>query len=307
MRIRRWAARIVGGLMTLAVVVVTAGSVAPAHASLDNHGSPVRGQLDASAQGAVRDSGSTPSDVGVGGDDGRDLYLGTGGLLVGVGYRGDAADRVESASCTECRWKLTAMCVVPNHSPEDLCAGSLVGCPVGQLRVRVLLARPGQAWRVIGTTCLGPGGPVTVADVVARLRDLAVTRVPPLRPGYQPVGRAVVGIPVILRSGQPRDLGSRHLQVLGHDVRLAATASWVWRYGDGQSDTTSDPGGVWPDRSVAHTYRRAASHRVWVTTVWSATFRVDGLGPFAVTGDIVRQDDTLSIEVHPAHAQLIVG
>ena len=311
MRIRPRGARIAGGLTSalIAIIAWTAtGSITPAYASLDTSrlGTSALGMSAAPTTSALGMS-AVPTDIGVGGDDGRDLYEGTGGLLVGGGYRGDDADRVESASCTECRWKLTAMCILPDHSPEDACPGSFMACPPGQLRVRVLLARPGQTWRVIGVTCLGPGGPVTVTDLVDRLRDLAVTRVPALRPGYQPVGRAVVGIPVILRAGQPRSLGARELAVLGHDVLLSATASWVWRYGDGESDITAKPGGVWPDQSVSHTYRRADTVRVDVTTVWAATFRVDGLGPFAVTGDIVRQDATLVFDVRPARAQLIVG
>ncbi len=290
MKIRPSWVRIAGGLISAVIMVAGSGSIIPA-----------------SASSPIRSPGALPTDVGVGGDDNHDLYRGTGGLLVGAGYRGDQADRVESATCADCRWKITAMCVAPDHSPEDLCAGSLVGCPFGQLRVRVLLARFGQAYREIGTTCLGPGGPVTVAELIARLRDVAITHVPALVPGYQPVGLAVVGIPVIWRTGQPRSLGARDLVVLGHDVVLAATASWVWTYGDGTTETTSKPGGLWPDNSVSHTYRRAARLRATVTTVWSATFRVDGLGPFAVTGDVVRQDATIALDVRPAHAQLIRG
>jgi len=305
MRIRPRGARIVGGRLSVVIAIIAwtaTGSITPAYASPATS-SPSMSTVDMRAV----DAREMPAEIGVGGDDGRDLYEGSGGLIVGGGYRGDDADRVESASCTDCRWKLTAMCSLPDHNPEDACPGSFMGCPTGQLRVRVLLARPGQTWRVIGTTCLGPGGPVTVSDLINRLRDLAVTRVPGLRPAYQPDGRAVVGIPVILRTGQPRTLGTRELAVLGHDVLLTATASWVWRYGDGESEVTAYPGGVWPDRSVSHTYRRADTERVDVTTVWAATFRVDGLGPFAVTGDVVRQDATLVISVRPARAQLIVG
>jgi hypothetical protein len=73
-------------------------------------------------------------------------------------------------------------------------------------------------------------------------------------------------------------------------VSVVATAMWQWRFGDGATLETLDPGGRYPHLGVAHAYRRAGAFRAECTTTWSATFSVDGLGPFPVSGPVVQHE-----------------
>ena len=54
---------------------------------------------------------------------------------------------------------------------------------------------------------------------------------------------------------------------------------------------------------MAHVYRRAGAYRVACTATWSATFVVDGLGPFAVR-EPVAQTQVRQIEVGEGRALL---
>ena len=82
-----------------------------------------------------------------------------------------------------------------------------------------------------------------------------------------------------------------------------ARPTWVWRFGDGTSTRTGDPGGRFPRSGVAHAYRAAGRYAVHVRTEWSASFTVDGLGPFPVI-EPVSQEQHVSIEVGEGRALL---
>jgi hypothetical protein len=95
---------------------------------------------------------------------------------------------------------------------------------------------------------------------------------------------------------------------VGFDIVLQGRASWTWSFGDGAQVTTDDPGGVWPNESVAHTYESAGRYPVVVTTAWRAWFTVDGLGPFPVGGPpVVQVGDPMALVVSEARTELIAG
>ena len=206
-----------------------------------------------------------PATVVVSPDPAHDLYVGTGGLVVpGSRWRGSDTGRSAAASCVDCQWRVSVLCTKAD-SAAGLCRGIDVGCPVGTVAVRIWLLRPGQDWEVVGRACQGDTPPVTLTDLGAEVRDRAVAALPPLRAGVQPAGGALVRLPALFRTGQPAPgITGVDLSVLGLDVRLTSRVRWNWDYGDGTSEWTSQPGGVWPVTTVSHAYARAGTVRAAV-------------------------------------------
>ncbi|HVQ87380.1 MAG TPA: PKD domain-containing protein [Actinomycetes bacterium] len=247
--------------------------------------------------------------------DGAD-YVGTGGLLLpGDSFTGTDDDRAAAAECAECRWALMPMCRgdgqgqggTPGGGVE--CGPAASSCPPGEFRRIVLLLRPGAPdWEEVGLVCIHASGPTTVSDVADHLHDVVIEGVPPQSPSSQPRGGTLVQLPAIFDSGQPRMLGARQFDLVGFAIELQGRATWVWSFGDGISMTTDEPGGSWPNDTVAHTYTESGSYPVTLSTEWEAWFTVDGFGPFPVSGDPVVQVSTpFALPVQEARAQLIIG
>lgn len=238
------------------------------------------------------------------GDDERDAYVGTGGLILPPSM--DSDTRREVASCPGCRWRLSTPCEVPDagiaFDGQRTCLSVVRGCPGGRL-LRSWFRGDGQPWRELGLICVPPGGPVTVAQVGRAVRGSFERGIPVLRPRFQPTHGVLTQVPVVLDSGQPAGVRTWRLGLLGRDVTLSATPRWSWQFGDGSGQDTSDPGGRYPHLGVAHVYRRAGEYRVSCTTTWSGAFVVDGLGPFPVT-EPVRQTEVRRIDVGEGRALL---
>jgi hypothetical protein len=239
------------------------------------------------------------------GNDESDIYVGTGGLLIpSKDWRGDPGGRQEAASCEGCDWRITAFCTLAVFDSGG-CPASRIGCPVGEIRVRVWQRMPGEPWRFVGAACQG-APPRTRSEVGAAVRARSVAALPVLRAAVQPRGPALTGLPAVFRTGQPA-LGIRgaDLSLLGFDIVLDSRVRWHWDYGDGTDVWSSQPGGLWPDLSVAHSYRSAGDVSVTVTAVWRGQYVVDGLGPFPVPGAPLTQQATLPMAVRSAHAVLV--
>jgi hypothetical protein len=262
----------------------------------------------AAAPGAGRTSGASavaPQGVVVSPDPQHDLYVGTGGLVVPERDWRSGGGRAQAAECGDCRWRVSRLCT-KEESATGGCPRIRTGCPVGTTPVRIWLLRPGQDWAVVGEACQGPTPPVTVTDVGSAVRDRAEAALPPLRAAAQPAAGTLVGVPAVFSAGQPAaGIRGADLSVLGLAVTLDARARWLWSYGDGAQDWASVPGGRWPDLSVSHTYRKAASMTVGVTAVWRGEFTVEGLGPFVVPGPPLEQQGSLALEVREARARLV--
>ena len=238
-------------------------------------------------------------------DPAHDLYVGTGGLLVPARTWRAGGGRGEAAGCLGCEWRVSVLC-----TKSEFAAGTCVridlGCPVGEVPVRIWLRHPGGDWAVVGQACQGGDPPRTVAQVGAEVRDRAETALPSLRARVQPAAGTLVTVPAVFRTGQPAaGIHGADLSVLGLDVRLDARVRWLWSYGDGASGWTSSPGGVYPDLSVSHAYARAGTVAAHVSAVWRVEYVVDGLGPFAVPGDPLVQSATVTVVVRSAHARLV--
>ena len=266
----------------------------------------VVGDAGSSAAAPSSSTAAVARGVVVSPDPAHDLYVGTGGLVVPAkDWRSDPGGRSAAAGCLDCQWRVSTLCTKAEFA-AGLCQRIVIGCPVGTEPVRIWLLRPGQDWAVVGMACQGPTPPHTLADVGSAVHDRAVTALPPLHAAVQPADGALVSLPALFRTGQPAGgIQGADLSVLGLDVRLDARVRWQWSYGDGTTQWTALPGGPWPDMSVSHTYRRAQRLTAVVTAVWRGEYVVDGLGPFAVPGPPLAQQQAVAVVVRAAHAHLV--
>jgi len=255
---------------------------------------------------AVRPTSLAPTAVVVSPDPARDLYTGTGGLVVPAhAWRGDPAARGGVAGCTDCSWRISVLCTKAEAAVGQ-CWIIHLGCPVDTTAVRIWLQHGSGPWEVVGEACQGATPPHTIGDVGASVRDRAEAALPPLRAAVQPADGVLVGIPAVFATGQPAaGIRGADLSVLDLAVTLDARVRWHWVYGDGASVWTSLPGGSWPDTSVSHVYRRSGRVSAAVRAVWRASYVVEGLGPFVVPGPLLTQEQGLPVLVRTAHAHLV--
>jgi hypothetical protein len=146
---------------------------------------------------------------------------------------------------------------------------------------------------------------VTIARLSALARDSFAKDLPALAPRTAPARGILAQLPVVFDSGQPGAEFTASYRLLGEEVRVTARTRWSWEFGDGATLSTDDPGGPYPHLDVSHVYRRAGSVQARVHADWTATFSVDGLGPFAVP-EPVTQDATSRIVVGEGRAVLAV-
>ena len=258
----------------------------------------------APAQAAAPVPSPTPS-TGVQGDDGRDIYIGSGGLVFPAHHwQGDPSGRRQVLECTDCQWRITTACTSLQFDTGS-CPASHVGCPSGLIRVRVWLKHGGGPWVLTGYACIGGSPPPSRSSIERAVRDLSIQVLPALRPSYEPASGALTGLPVDFWSGQSRlGLQQADLSVLGVQVMLDARPRWKWFWGDGGSLSTIDPGGRYPRMTVTHTYLHNGRQTVRVLSRWRASYTVEGLGPYPVPGVELSQSAVVRVDVRPAHSVL---
>ena len=235
------------------------------------------------------------------GVDEQDAYVGTGGLLLPGSFSGSTTTRRHVASCVGCTWKYTVYCAYGN---DAMCAHSVVTCPLGKVRYRVWFGTSPDAVHVVGSVCWGSSHPVTRERAAKEIRSRAIDFVPTLNAQVQPRDGTVTAVPAVFQTNQPRSAKSALWHLAGQPVQVTAEAKWWWQWGDGTSAWFTKPGGLYPDTSVAHRYRAPGTYRARVDTIWSGTYTVSGLGPYAVGGDIVRQNDSVVVSVRSARTLL---
>ncbi len=224
------------------------------------------------------------------GDDEQDRYVGTGGLLLPASV--DSGTRRTVAACADCAWRLTSPCVLSplGHAfdGQSPCLSVVRGCAAGDQLLRGWFHGGGEPWGEIGLVCIATSGPLTVSEVGRAARDRFEQDLPALAPTAQPGVGIVAQVPVVFGAGQVAGTTRRSYRVLDADVELTATPRWGWKFGDGASLRTADPGGRYPVIGVTHPYRRAGDYSVEITATWSAAFTVDGLGPFPVAEPVTQ-------------------
>ena len=234
------------------------------------------------------------------GDDERDLFIGTGSLLLPVEFSRPGRDT--ASDCPGCEWKATLAC---DPVSPTACRGEARLCPDDHQWLRISLARPGQSWQVIGSGCFDPGGPATRGSVEYALGDLMARSVPSLSPRMLPRWGALPHLPVTFSTGQSDRSQVWTWMILGLPVQVTATPTWNWRFDSaGPSTWSSDPGADTPSSAVRHTYTRSGTRSVEVAAVWNATYWVGDLGPLSVAQPVV-QTRALSLTVGEARGVLV--
>ena len=117
-----------------------------------------------------------------------------------------------------------------------------------------------------------------------------------------PADNAVVNLPEIVSADAPAQTTFTVDVAPFPTVTISAKVSWEWDFGDGGTLVTSSPGrpydGRDPDATdyLSHTYRTAS--KGWplsVTSVWTATYTVQGLPGQLVVDGTVRRTTTRSL------------
>lgn len=223
------------------------------------------------------------------------------------GTRG-VVDRPNHASSgAEREYLRSAPCVGGGIVGEtDVCSAGLapnVTCPAGMTPAYPLWMREQLAdgswtdWTLVSWyTC------PSEADLLALIeREWTRLRPEPSALAVQPdSGWVYASIPTIAYAEDAPRLHSANL--LGADVTIRATPSrYTWRWGDGETLTTEDPGGPYPDSTVSHAYGpTVTSASISVETTWSGHYRIaDGSwAPFDTTIASTTAGPTLEV-LHP--------
>ena len=108
---------------------------------------------------------------------------------------------------------------------------------------------------------------------------------------------------VVYADGKPQELSTT---LLGTPVRIRATpVNYHWDFGDGNTIDTKNPGGPWPDETVASKYRHEGWYRVTLTTKFSGEFSVNG-GPWQpIDGTITKASAPISIFARSYESHLV--
>jgi hypothetical protein len=98
----------------------------------------------------------------------------------------------------------------------------------------------------------------------------------------------------------------RSVVLLGQRVDLRIRpVSFGWRFGDGASLRTSEPGAPYPDLVVTHSYLRKGSVSAAVDTTYGADFRVNGGVWAPVPGTVTMVGEGVGLEVRTATPTLM--
>jgi hypothetical protein len=99
---------------------------------------------------------------------------------------------------------------------------------------------------------------------------------------------------------------TRSVTLLGQRVELSIRpAAFAWRFGDGESTSTSSPGSAYPDLEITHAYLRKGRFAPSVDTTYTATYRVLGGPAQPVPGSVTIPGESVSLEVVSASPRLV--
>jgi hypothetical protein len=117
-----------------------------------------------------------------------------------------------------------------------------------------------------------------------------------------PADNAVVNLPEIVSADAPAQTTFTVDVAPFPTVTINASVSWEWDFGDGATLVTSSPGRPYdpddPDAAdyISHTYERASDGwALSVTSVWTATYTVQGFPGTATVDGTVRRTTTRTL------------
>ena len=103
-----------------------------------------------------------------------------------------------------------------------------------------------------------------------------------------------------------RDEFTRAVNLLGRRVELRIwPARFTWRFGDGETLSTTSPGSAYPRLEITHSYRKADPVSPSVDTTYEAQFRVGEGAWRPVPGTVTIAGDTVPLDVLEATPTLV--
>ena len=226
-------------------------------------------------------AGASAPAASVVGDDERDAYVGTGGLILPGGVPEDT--RASVAGCPDCAWRVTSPCVESDlgnsFDGAPTCLSVTRGCQVGSLR-RTWFRPAGQPWRDLGLMCM-TDRPRTVERTGNALADRLAEALPPLRIDHRPERGVVTTLPTLFDSGHSGGSFLREWTLGGARVTVEAQAQWTWSFAG--FEVAGRP-------LATHVFRTAGPTLVSCEARWTGSFTVAGLGPFPIPESVVQRD-----------------
>lgn len=238
------------------------------------------------------------SALDVSGDDANDQFVGSGD----TGSHSDGSASGSQHSCAHCTWMAADPCSLDSNAIG--CGRLTAACPAGQEQRRMWFSLDyGLTWFDRGLECVGASSEASIDSAGQALHETFARAVPQARISSQPSQGLLPQVPTLFDSGQPVALAPSRHRIGSLAIVLAPIAHWHWDFGDGGRLDTQSAGSRYPDRTVSHVYRKAGVFQVRLRTTWTATYTVDGQGPFAVEGPVIQFAAT-RIEVGQGRAVL---
>jgi hypothetical protein len=204
--------------------------------------------------------------------------------------------------------------VAENHW-DSRCGASQVCPPVGnQTRPHPFASGFVQAgtFVVVATWC--PDG-ATPTPSLAALRDEVIKLLPKLPVGVSPArGQTLANFRTLFWVDTPQDRTLGRSQLIGFPVELRVHfKEATFDFGDGSSDSASDPGTPYDPKSdcgtcidrFGHVYEQRGSVTVSATVTWTAEFRVGGGAWLPIPGDVDGATSTDSLVVRESRGVLV--
>jgi hypothetical protein len=252
--------------------------------------------------GVLATAGAGPAAAdSVSGNDARDVFVVTAGS-------GSGTTDVVDGGCHGCATVIAVpVCLmgISFESPQPGSGCLTVGsrdCAVDEQFVREWTAGP-DGWIQGGVSCRNLSGAPTIEQIAAEVRARVAHHVPAPGISLQPQRAPIVRLPVLLDSGQPDGDVEWQDVVAGVPVTTRVAAQWTWRFSDGEVLHTDQAGSRWPDTTVSHVFETGGTQQIELSTTWSGTFAIAGLGDQQIAG-VVTQEAATNLRVHTAAAVL---
>lgn len=179
--------------------------------------------------------------------------------------------------------------------------------------------RSGDGWTVPELveeeSCLDPGSPPSDTDGESRsevdlpaaaARAFQEMTIEPSALAVQPPdGWTLVNLDTIAYADdEPRALDT---DLFGIPVSIRAVPeTYTWEWGDGTSESGTDPGSPYPDHTITHAYATPGTATIRLTTTWRGQFRLPGDPNWRdVPGQATTTSESPPIEIHEARTRLV--
>jgi len=139
------------------------------------------------------------------------------------------------------------------------------------------------------------------AVVSISLNDRLIKLLPSASIAKQPIGGAVVGVPVIYWCDLPTIFTTR-VSIIGEVIDVAMRPSFFWSFGDGSIQVTTQTGRPFPYESIFHTYDRAGNYPVVLMATWGGTWTHNGIAR-EITG-VIRKTSVSVVTIKAASTSI---